>query len=58
MMTEIVGTGNVVEKVLAIFYTEDELRELETADRNCLMDLVIEYGGIDVLEDTTRAILG
>ncbi|WP_162614149.1 hypothetical protein [Anaerotruncus colihominis] len=57
-MTEIVGTGNVVEKVLAIFYTEDELRELETADRNCLMDLVIEYGGIDVLEDTTRAILG
>ena len=58
MMTEIVGTGNVVEKVLAIFYTEDELRELETADKNCLMDLVIEYGGIDVLEDATRAIFG
>lgn len=58
MMTEIVGTGNVIEKVLTSFYTENELRDLETVDKNCLMDLVIEYGGIDVLEDATRAIFG
>lgn len=57
-MVSIVGTGNVVERVLQGIYTVEELKDLEQLPEYELFELVIVYGGMEYYDEAVADIFG
>lgn len=57
-MVSIVGTGNVVERVLQGIYTIEELKDLEQLPEYELFELVIVYGGMEYYDEAVADIFG